>query len=355
MDWQALFPTMMERRASYLYLVPGSPIMIKEKGNMAPLDQNILYPKDTKEFADSLMLDWQKEIYAKNLEISFSYSIPGLSRFRINIFQQRGSIAAVISTHPSAVPSLEELGLPESVKNLTLNAMRGLILICGPKSSGKSYTMAGIINYLLETRNCQIVTMENPIDFLHKNRKGIICQREVGIDLKSYAGALDSMRGQGADVLAISEIASFEIAKTIFSLAAGGMLVIAVAQAPSVMLMLETLFNMFPPQYSQQGKILLAESMSAIICQTLLNKPGGDGLVLGCEILIGTPQIKNLIKEGKSIQIHTTMGASARDTGMQTQEQAFRYLVKRGLITVEEAYAKAARPEEFRKIMTLPY
>jgi len=156
-------------------------------------------------------------------------------------------------------------------------------------------------------------------------------------------------------VLAIGEIPTHEIARTVFSIAAGGTLVIAVAQATSVMLMLDTIFNMFPPLYAQQGKILLGECVNAIICQTLLNKPGGEGQVLGCEILIGTPQIKNFIKEGKTIQIHTTMGSSTRETGMQTQEQAFRYLVKRGLVSQEEAYSKAARPEEFKKIMSLPY
>ncbi|MCL5036653.1 MAG: Flp pilus assembly complex ATPase component TadA [Chloroflexi bacterium] len=355
MDFSQIFNLMVEKRASHFHIVPGSPIMMRQENVFMPLNNEVLTPADIEDFTNFLMDQDHKQKYERDLETDFSHSIPGLSRFRINIFKQRGTSAIVISTNPPSPPTIDELGLPDVIKNLAVNTKHGLIIICGPKSSGKSHTLAAIINYILEMRTCQIVTLENPIDFLHRNKKGIICQRELGTDTRSYGSAFHSLVHQGADVLVITDFNTYEVANHALNLAAGGSLVIATAQAPSVMVMMEKLIDMFPPHLKQQVCTLLGVGMEAIVCQTLLAKATGAGMVPAFEILIGTPQIKGFLRDGKTIQIQQSMGTSGREFGMQSQEQALRYLVKKNIVTQEEATSKAVRPEEFKKLMSLPY
>jgi twitching motility protein PilT len=355
MNVEELFTMMVERRASHLHLVPGSPIMVRQNNVLSPLDGHVLSPNDTRAFSEAIMNEQLQEEFDANLEVNFSFSVPGLSRFRVNVFRQRGTVAAVISTVPPAPPTIEELGLPELIKNLVLRAQSGLIVICGPKQSGKSHTLAALVNYLLEMKICNIISIENPIDFLHKNKKGIICQREIGTDTQSYQKAFASLMHQSADVLVTTEIPDFEVANAILNLAAGGSLVLSTAVAPSATVMVEKLIDLFPPHLNQQARTLLSVGLEAVVSQVLLRKASGEGLVPSFEILLGTAQVKNALREGKAFQLHTIMGTAGRESGMQTMEFALRYLVKKGLVTLEEATAKAVRPEEFKKLMSLPY
>lgn len=355
METTEVFKTMIEKKASHFHLVPGSPIMYRQEGYFMPLDNKILSPNDTTAFKDAVLNDKLKQEFDEMHEIDFSYSIPGLSRFRVNIFTQRGSIAVVISTNPPSPPTMEELGLPDLIKNLAINTKHGLILICGPKGSGKSHTLAAIVNYILEMRACQIVTLENPISFLHKNKKGIICQREIGTDSRAYENAFRSLRHQGVDILVLSDFDTYEVANEALNLAAGGSLVLATAQAPSVMVMLEKLIDLFPPHLNQQARTLLSVGLEAIVSQTLLAKATGTGLVAAFEVLLGTPTIKMMLKEGKLPQIQNVLATTGREAGMQSQEQALRYLVKKNIVTMTEATSKSVRPEEFKKLMSLPY
>lgn len=355
MNFQEIFGIMVDKKASHFHLVPGSPIMMRQSGTLSPMDSNILSPQDTRNFLESLMNDAQKKEFEGKMELDFTYSVPGLSRFRINIFKQRGSVAAVVLMNPPNPPTIEELGLPELLKNIALNAKQGLILLTGPKASGKSHTMAALVNYILEMRTCQIITLENPIDFLHKNKRGVICQREVGTDTVSYPAAFKSLTHQGADILVIGEVNSYEIASNLLNLAASGQLVIATSTSPSVLVMLEQLIDLFPPHLHQQARTLLSVGLEAIIAQTLLTRVHGGGLVPAFEILLGTSAVKALIREGKLIQVQNTMATSGREVGMQSQEQALRFLVKKNVVTMEEASSKAVRPEEFKKLMSLPY
>lgn len=355
MNIEELFTTMVERRASHLHLVPGSPIMMRQQGKLAPLDSQILSPQDTLSFADAIMSEQLREEFEDRLEVDFSFSVPGLSRFRVNVFRQRGSVAAVIATNPPAPPTIEELGLPELVKKVALEAESGLVVICGPKQSGKSHTLAALVNYILEMRTCQIVTLENPIDFLHKNKKGVICQRELGTDTHSYEAAFNSLTHQGADILVVTDLSDFDIVRPVLNLASGGTLVLATTLAPSIQVMLERIIDLYPPHLSQQARSLLAVSLNVGVCQTLLTRASGEGLVPAFEILVGTPPVRDLIREGKIFQVNNIMATSGREHGMQTQEIALRYLVKKNLVTMQEATRKAMRPEEFKKIMALPY
>lgn len=351
-----LFSLMIERRASHFHLVPGSPIMMKQSGALlSPVDSHILSPSDTARIANSLLSDKQKRIFEEMLEVDFSYSIPGLSRFRINVFRQRGSIAMVIGTNPPSPPTIEELGLPESVKNIVTKAKTGLIVICGPKSSGKSHTLAAILNYVLETRNVQVVTFENPIDFLHKNKRGIICQREKGTDFMNYEIAFNSLRHQSCDILVVTEFEEYIVAQNILNLAAGGNLVVITAQAPGVSVMIDKIISMFPPHLRKQALSLLSVGVNSIIAQTLCNKSAGGGFIPAFEIMTGAPQMRTYLREDKLVQVHSFMGTHGREYGMMTQEQALRLMVKKNLVTKDEAISHAVRQEEFKKVMMLPY
>ncbi len=354
-SFNELFSLMVERRASHLHVVPGSPIMMRQANTLIPLDTHVLSPADTARMANALLTDKQKRIFEERLEVDFSYSIPGLSRYRINVFRQRGSIAMVIATNPPSPPTIEELGLPETIKKIASQSKSGLVIICGPKASGKSHTLAAMLNYILETRTVQIVTFENPIDFLHKNRKGIICQREKGTDFRTFENAFNSLRHQACDILVVTEFEEYEVVRNCLNLAAGGNLVIITAQAPGVQVMLEKILDIFPPHQRQQALSLLSVGLTAIISQTLLQKASGTGLIPAFEICVGVPQIKALLRDDKIPQIHAFMGTHGREYGMKTQEQALRALVKKNLVTKEEAMSKAVRQEEFKKIMAMSF
>lgn len=354
-SFNELFSLMVERRASHLHVVPGSPIMMRQANQLSPVDSHVLSPADTAKMANALLTDKQKRIFEEKLEVDFSYSIPGLSRYRVNVFRQRGSIAMVIATNPPSPPTIEELGLPESIKNTATQAQSGLVVICGPKASGKSHTLAAVLNNILETRNVQIVTFENPIDFLHKNKKGVICQREKGTDFRTFENAFNSLRHQACDILVVTEFEEYEVVRNCLNLAAGGNLVIVTAQAPGVQVMLEKILDTFPPHQRQQALSLLSVGLNAIISQTLLVKASGSGLIPAFEILTGAPVVRTYLRDNKLPQIHTFMGTHGREYGMQTQEQALRSLVKKNLITKEEAMAKAVRQEEFKKIMAMVF
>jgi twitching motility protein PilT len=355
MNVEELFTSMVERRASHLHLVPGSPIMMRINNQLHGLDGQLLSPQDTRAFSDAIMNEQLREEFEERLEVDFSFSVPGLSRFRVNIFRQRGSVAAVISTNPPAPPTIEELGMPELIKNLALESSSGLIVVCGPKQSGKSHTLAALVNYILEMRTCQIISLENPIDFLHKNKRGIICQREIGTDTLNYETAFASLRHQSADIVIVTGLESYEVVSQALNLAAGGTLVLATATAASSQVMLEKLIDLYPPHLNQAARSLLAVGLEAIIGQSLLTKASGDGLMPAFELLLGTSHVKSLLRENKLFQIHNLMSTVGREYGMQTQEMALRFLVKKNLVTMEEAVRKAVRPEEFKKIMSLPY
>jgi twitching motility protein PilT len=352
-SFNELFKLMMERRASHFHLVPGSPIMIRQLGKLSALDTHVLSPTDTARMANAILTDKQKRIFEERLEVNFSYSIPGLSRYRISVFRQRGSIAMVISTSPPTPPSLEELGLPDIVRKTAIQAEQGLFIICGPKASGKSSTLAALTNHILESRNVQVISLENPIEYLLKNKTGVICQREKGTDFKSYEHAFNSIKHQSCDILMLTEFEELEVAKKIINLVSSGHMVIITAQAPSVVSMLDKIVDMFPPHQRQQILSLLSVGLNAVISQTLLNRATGNGYIPAFEILTGASQIKSLIKDDKFAQLQSFMAAHGRELGMQTQEQALRSLIKKNLISREEAMAKAVRPEEFKKMLSM--
>jgi len=355
MNVEELFMLMVEKQVSHLHLVPGSPIVMRKAGDLIPLDGYVLSPQDTQAVADTIMSETLRQEFDQNLQTDFSFSVPGLSRFRINCFRQRGSVAIVIATNPPAPPTIEELGLPDAFKKIVLEADSGLIMITGPRGSGKAHTLAAILHYLLETRACKIVTIENPIDFLHKNRKGVIAQREIGTDVPNYDQALRVLPYQGADVLVVTGVEEYSIAERIVNLSAGGNLVICTSNSPSAVVLMEKIIDLYPPQLQQQARVLLSVALKAVLAQTLCSKASGDGLVPAFELVIGDPLIKGLIREGKFPQVQTFIGTNGREKGMSSQEHSLRNLVKKNLVTEQEAFKRAVRPEDFRKVLALPY
>ena len=355
MNVEELFMTMVEKQCSHLHLVPGSPIMMRKGPDLTPIDGYVLSPQDTQAVAETIMSEQLKVEFEQTMQTDFAFSVPGLSRFRINCFRQRGSVAIVIATNPPAPPTIEELGLPDSFRNMVLEADSGLIMITGPKGSGKAHTLAAIVNYLLEVRACKIVSVENPIDFLHKNRKGAIAQREIGTDVPSYDEALRVLPYQGADVLVITGVEEFSIAERIVNLSAGGNLVVCTSTSPTALVLVEKIVDLYPPQLQQQARVLLSVGLRGVISQTLCTKATGDGLAAAYELLLATPPVKALLREGKFSQLQSYMGTGGREVGMSTQELALRSLVKKNIITEAEAYKRAVRPEDFKKVLALPY
>ncbi|MBQ7529724.1 Flp pilus assembly complex ATPase component TadA [bacterium] len=355
MNVEELFTSMVERRASHLHLVPGSPILMRIDNQLVSMDGPVLSPQDTQAFSEAIMTEDLLDELEDRLECDFAFSVPGLSRFRVNVFRQRGSLACIVSTNPPSAPTLEELGIPELIRKQVDESSSGLVLVCGPKQSGKSSTVAALVDYILKTRCCQVVSIEDPLDFLHRNDKGVICQREIGTDVDSYKDAFASLSRQGADVVVVSNMESYEVTQQVLNLAATGTLVIAMANAPSVQVMLEKMIDTYPPHLSQSCRNAMALGIKAIVGQLLLRKASGDGLIPAFELLVSTGKLKELLRGNKLDQIPSYMAASSRDIGMQTQEMALRFLVRKNMVTMEEATSHSSRPEDFKKMMSLPY
>lgn len=355
MNVEELFTTMVERRASHLHLVPGSPIMMRRGTILEPLDGHILSPTDTRAISETVMSEDLLDEFDEKMEADFSFSVPGLSRFRIVCYQQRGSVAITMSTNPPAPPTLQDVTPPEAFLKALANAPSGLFLITGPKGSGKSHTLAALVKHLLDNKNINIVSIEDPIDFLHKNRKGVISQREIGTDAVDYEAAFHSLQHLAPDLVVVTGVSDFHVIDKVMSLAAAGNTVICTAPAPNAIAFLERMVDLYPPHLHQQVRNLLSVVLKAALAQTLLPRADGDGLVAAYEVLVGITSVQGAIREGKISHLGGIMATGGREHGMASQEMALRALVKKNLITEEEAYRRATNQEALKKMMSLPY
>lgn len=355
MNVEELFTTMVDKRASHLHLVPGSPIMMRRGSNLEPLDGHILSPQDTRTISETVMSEDLLDEFDEKMEADFSFSVPGLSRFRIVCYQQRGSVGIVMSTNPPSPPTLEDVTPPESFLTALQNAPSGLFLLTGPKGSGKAHTLAAIVKHLLDNQNINIVSIEDPIDFLHKNRKGVISQREIGTDCVNYEAAFRSLNHFAPDLVVVTGVSSFDVIDRVLNLAAAGNTVICTAAAPNAIVFLERMIELYPPHLHQQTRTLLSVILRAAVAQTLMPRADGEGLVAAYEVLIGRPNVLTAIREGKIQSVSGIMATSGREHGMSSQEMALRALVKKNLVTEEEAYRRATNPEALKKMMSLPY
>jgi twitching motility protein PilT len=298
---------------------------------------------------ESVLTDEQRARFIAERELDLAYSVPGLSRFRINVYLQRGSWGTAIRVIPSRPLSLDELKMPPILKDLAMKP-RGMLLVTGPTGSGKSTTLAAMINHINENRRCHIVTVEDPIEFLHKDKNSVICQREVGADTHSFEKALKHVLRQDPDVILIGEMRDLETTSIAISAAETGHLVLATLHTNSAASTVDRVVDIFPPHQQQQIRMQLSVTLEGVLCQTLVPKAKGGGRVMAMEIMPVNPAVRNIIREGKTHQIPSII-QTGQGFGMQSLDMALRNLYQQGLITYEEAIAKAANIEEFNRLV----
>lgn len=338
MNVKPLFKLMVEKRASDLFFAPFAPAKIKIDGKIMPVNKLEMTPKMVKQAAIELMDENQLDIFTRELEVDFAISEAGLGRFRVNVFHQRGNVAMVLRYITADMPVLDDLGMPEQLKDLVM-LRRGLILMVGASGNGKSTTLAAMINHRNEKTSSHIITVEDPIEFLHPNKQSIVNQREVGLDTKSYANALKSAMRAAPDVIQIGEIRDRESMQSAIDMAGTGHLVLATLHSNNAPETLDRIINMFPQEQHVQIFMDLAHYLRAIISQRLVRSRAGRR-VAAVELMLNTPHIKDLILKGDISEVKEAIKDSS-EKGVQNFDDALLNLYKAGTITLEEAMSHA--------------
>jgi twitching motility protein PilT len=348
-DFADILLEVIERNASDLHLTAGSPPMVRIRGRLTPLDYPMMSPQDTREIVYSILSNDQRKRLETDWQIDFSYSLANRARFRVNAYFQRAAIGAVMRLIPSEVPRLDTLGLPPTLLDFTKKP-RGFVLVTGPTGSGKSTTLAAMIDHINEARHEHIMTIEDPIEFLHRHKNCVVNQRELGTDAKGFGPALKSALRQDPDVILVGEMRDLETMSTALTAAETGHLVFATLHTQDTAQTVDRIVDAFPSDQQQQVRVQLSIALQGIVTQQLLPTQDGQGRAVACEVLVPTPAIRNLIREGKSHQIYSALQTGA-SVGMQTMDAALVDLIRRGKITRELAESRSTTPEELRRLM----
>ena len=344
MDITELLAFSVEHNASDLHLSTGTPPSIRVDGDVRKLNIPAFDEKDVNALVYDIMNDRQRKEYEQNLEVDFSFEVPNLARFRVNAFNQNRGPAAVFRTIPSTVLTMEQLGCPESFKTIADNP-RGLVLVTGPTGSGKSTTLAAMVDYINATKHHHILTIEDPIEFVHSNKSCLINQREVHRDTLSFSNALRSALREDPDVILVGEMRDLETIRLAMTAAETGHLVFGTLHTTSAPKTIDRIIDVFPAEEKSMVRSMLSESLRAVISQTLVKKVGG-GRVAAHEVMIGVPAIRNLIREDKIAQMYSAI-QTGMSHGMQTMDQCLLNLVNRGVITRQDAASKAHDKNQF--------
>ncbi len=343
---EQLLRRMVEQKATDLHISVGNPPRMRIYGKLVPMmDLPKLAPADTQRLCYSVMNEHQKKVFEQKNEVDFSFGIAGLSRFRANVFMQRGSVAGAFRRIPYEVIPLENLGLPPVVKTFVTKP-KGLILVTGPTGSGKSTTLAAMIDRINSTMEKHIITIEDPIEYLHPHKRCLVNQREVGSDTESFTTALRYVLRQDPDVVLIGEMRDLESIAAALTVAETGHLTFATLHTNSAVETINRIIDVFPPHQQNQIRAQLSHVLEGIITQKLIPRADGKGLVLAAEVLVPTPAVRNLIRENKIHQIYTVMQAGQMHHGMQTMNQSLAKLYEKGLITYDQALNSSYNPEE---------
>ncbi len=343
-----LLRAMQQQKASDLHLVVGSPPILRQHGTLVRTKMRDLTPADMRALFYEIMTEEQRLEFEEKMDLDFAYEVPGVARFRVNLFMQRKGMGAVLRTIPSKVLSADELGLPEGIRRFC-DLNKGLVLVTGPTGSGKSTTLAAMIDLLNETKAVHILTIEDPVEFVHENKKALVNHREVGTHTRSFAAALKAALREDPDVILVGEMRDIETIALGITAAETGHLVFGTLHTNSAAKTVDRLLDVFPSSQQPQIRAMLAESLRGVVSQQLLRRADGEGRVAAQEIMVGTPAIGNLIREGKTHQIPSAIQTGKKD-GMVLMDQAILDLLMKKIITPEEAYAKAHNKAEF-----LPY
>jgi twitching motility protein PilT len=348
----AFFKLMNEQGASDLHLMAGQQPVLRVQGELERVKYKVLNNDHLKSMLYEIAPEEKIKVFEETGDIDFAYEIPGLARYRANFFEQRNGVGAVFREIPSAILTCDELGLPKVIKRLA-TLPRGLVLVTGPTGSGKSTTLAAIIYEANRTRKDHIITVEDPIEFVHKSEKAVVNHREVGLHTRSFAAALRGALREDPDIILVGELRDLETISLALEAAATGHLVFATVHTSSAAKTVDRIIEVFPVNQQQQVRNTLADGIRAVVSQTLFRRIDRRGRVAAVEVMIGTPAVRNLIREGKTFQIPGTL-QTGKKYGMQTLDDAIMALLQKRIISPDDAYTKAEEKSKFLPFMKNP-
>jgi twitching motility protein PilT len=348
-DFADLLLDVIARNASDLHLTAGAPPMVRVRGRLAPLEG---YPKlsttDTREIVYSILTNDQRQKFENDWQLDFAYSVPGHARFRVNAYMQRAAIGAAFRLIPATIKSIEDLGLPAASHEF-IKKPRGFVLVTGPTGSGKSTSLAAMIDAINQSREEHIMTVEDPIEFLHSHKRCIVNQREIGSDAQNFAAALKGALRQDPDVILVGEMRDLETISTALTAAETGHLVFATLHTQSAPQTIDRIIDVFPAHQQDQVRVQLSVALEGVMTQQLIPTADGSSRVMAAEVLVPTPAVRNLIREGKTHQIPSAMQTGS-NVGMQTMDAALATLVRAGHITQRVAEQRSSTPDELRRL-----
>ena len=345
LDITAILSFAHDQGASDVHISPGLPPVLRLRGETVQLDMRAIGPDETRAAIYDLMNDDQKRIFEERHDLDFAFEIPGLSRFRANVLMQRLGVQAVFRLVPTKIKTLEELGAPPVLQQLA-KLERGLVVVTGPTGSGKSTTLAAMVDYINETERCHILTIEDPIEFVHAPKRSLVTQREVGPHTESFNNALRAALREDPDVILVGELRDLETTQLAITAAETGHLVFATLHTNSASKTIDRIIDIFPSGQQAQVRTMLSESLEGVVAQTLLPSKDGKGRVAALEVLVGVPALRNLIREDKTAQIMSVIQTGAKD-GMISLDQSLRELVMQGKLSREVAAKRSSNPRMF--------